>query len=201
MRTAIIVAFTLVMTLAALGGAFLVADPIECIEDRIFQATAVFNNFFATHETAKFSFMIICGLMMDTMVLAQFYRFSMFGTSWRFLMCLGTFYVFRFICQVSNTIRLLYFHKIMTYSIYFFYVATVLFQVSIRVSLGIPRLLFNYCPLWKNKRFLLFWSCRMLCHQLLRILSNWLEENEQIFCNNMCNANLSNGVIKRTLFY
>jgi hypothetical protein len=36
MRTAIIVAFTLVMTLAALGGAFLVADPIECIEDRIF---------------------------------------------------------------------------------------------------------------------------------------------------------------------
>jgi len=178
MRTAIIVAFTLVMTLAALGGAFLVADPIECIEDRIFQATAVFNNFFATHETAKFTFMIICGLMMDTMVLTQFYRFSMFGTSWRFLMCLGTFYVFRCICQVSITIRIFIYSK--NYDVFnlLFYVAIVLFQVSLRLSLGIPRLLFNYCPLWKNKRFLLFWSCWMLCNQLLRILSDWLEENE-----------------------
>jgi hypothetical protein len=37
------------MTLAALGGAFLVADPIECIEDRIFDATASLNQFFYTH--------------------------------------------------------------------------------------------------------------------------------------------------------
>jgi hypothetical protein len=35
------------MTVAALGGAFLVADPIECIEDRVFDFTAGLNNFFA----------------------------------------------------------------------------------------------------------------------------------------------------------
>lgn len=49
MRTVIVVVFTVFMTVASLGGAFLVADPIECIEDRIFDFTAGINNFFATH--------------------------------------------------------------------------------------------------------------------------------------------------------
>jgi hypothetical protein len=88
------------MTVAALGGAFLVADPIECIEDRVFDFTANINAFFAANKAAKFTFMIICGLMMDIMLLTQFYRFAMFGTSWRFLMCLGCFYILRFVCQV-----------------------------------------------------------------------------------------------------
>ncbi len=57
------------MTVAALGGAFLVADPIECIEDRVFDFTAGLNNFFAEKKAAKFTFMIVCGLMMDVMVL------------------------------------------------------------------------------------------------------------------------------------
>ncbi len=100
MRTSIVVVFTVFMTLAALGGAFLVADPIDCIEDRVFDFTAGLNEFFYTHQQAKFTFMIICGLMMDIMVLTQFYRFAMFGTTWRFLICIGFFYIFRFICQV-----------------------------------------------------------------------------------------------------
>ena len=49
MRTSIVIVFTIVMTLAALGGAFLVADPIECIEDRVFDMTASLNTYFAMH--------------------------------------------------------------------------------------------------------------------------------------------------------
>ena len=49
MRTTIVVVFTMLMTLAALGGAFLVADPIDCIEDRVFDFTAGLNTFFATN--------------------------------------------------------------------------------------------------------------------------------------------------------
>jgi len=92
------------MTAASLGGAFLVADPIECIEDRIFDLTSGLNNFFATHQSTKFTFMIICGLMMDVMVLTQFYRFAVFGSSWRFFLTLLSFYVFRGLCQVSGAI-------------------------------------------------------------------------------------------------
>ena len=97
------------MIVASLGGAFLVADPIECIEDRVFDFTAGVNNFFAENKSAKFTFMIICGLMMDIMLLTQFYRFAMFGTSWRFLMCLGSFYILRFLCQVSDSVMIVFF--------------------------------------------------------------------------------------------
>jgi hypothetical protein len=38
-----------VLTFAALGGAFLVADPIECIKDRVFDWTEGVNNFFKDH--------------------------------------------------------------------------------------------------------------------------------------------------------
>jgi len=100
MRTSVVLVFTLLMILASLGGAFLVTDPIACIEDRVFDSTAAVNAFFATHRSAKFAYMIICGLMMDIMVLTQFYRFAMYGTTWRFLICIGTFYVLRFFCQV-----------------------------------------------------------------------------------------------------
>jgi len=48
-RTAIVILFTLIMTGAALGGAFLVADPIECIEDRVFDFTSGLNTYFANN--------------------------------------------------------------------------------------------------------------------------------------------------------
>lgn len=47
------------------------------------------------HEKAKFAFMIVCGLLMDVMVLAQFYRFAIHGTTWRFPVALLLFYVLR----------------------------------------------------------------------------------------------------------
>jgi hypothetical protein len=90
--------FMCVLTFAALGGAFLVADDIPCIKDRLFDATEGINNYFKEHQAAKFTFMIICGLMMDTMVIAQFYRFAMWGTSFRLLICLAIFYGLRFLC-------------------------------------------------------------------------------------------------------
>ena len=38
-----------VLTFASLGGAFLVADDIECIKDKLFDATEGINNYFKTH--------------------------------------------------------------------------------------------------------------------------------------------------------
>lgn len=98
-RTGIVVLFVCILSLAAFGGAFLVADDIECIKDKIFDATSGINTYFKEHQAAKFTFMIICGLMMDTMVIAQFYRFAMWGTSFRLLICLLLFYGLRFLCQ------------------------------------------------------------------------------------------------------
>ena len=43
--------------------------------------------------------MIICGLMMDVMVVTLLIRFCFYGTSWRLVLALGTFYSCRAIIQ------------------------------------------------------------------------------------------------------
>jgi hypothetical protein len=48
-RTGIIIVFMCVLTFAALGGAFLVADDIPCIRDKLFDATEGINNYFKDH--------------------------------------------------------------------------------------------------------------------------------------------------------
>ena len=68
------------------------SDRVQCIDDKLFDATANLNNYFAQHKSAKHAFMIICGLMMDIMVIVSFYRFAIKGSSWRLPLALFVFY-------------------------------------------------------------------------------------------------------------
>lgn len=43
------VVFVCVLSFASLGGAFLVADDIECIKDKIFDVTEGINTYFKEH--------------------------------------------------------------------------------------------------------------------------------------------------------
>jgi len=52
---------------------FLMADTTECMEDKIFIWTQPVNDYLAMHTQLKNSMMIICGLMMDVMVLSTLY--------------------------------------------------------------------------------------------------------------------------------
>jgi hypothetical protein len=63
----IILAFLTVITLTQ---SFIISESVACIEDRVFNLTTKLNHFFERNEKAKFTFMIICGLLMDIMVLA-----------------------------------------------------------------------------------------------------------------------------------
>ena len=74
---AISVALTGVI-LAITTDAMIPVNPIECIQDNLLDATAPVNNYFADHEYAKNTFMIICGLMMDVLMLSQFFYFAFF---------------------------------------------------------------------------------------------------------------------------
>jgi hypothetical protein len=97
----IILAFLTVITLTQ---SFLVSENVGCIEDKIFNMTENLNKFFQQNEKAKFAFMIICGLMMDVMLLVQFYRFGMYGTTWRFPLTILMFYLLRAMIQVRITL-------------------------------------------------------------------------------------------------
>ncbi|CDW84832.1 surfeit locus 1 family protein [Stylonychia lemnae] len=85
---------------------FILSENIGCIEDKVFKLTSSLNEYFSDNQPAKHVFMIFCGLLMDIMVLAQFYRFAMYGTTWRFPIALLMFYILRALMQFSLMICL-----------------------------------------------------------------------------------------------
>lgn len=89
-----------VLTIATLSQDFLMAERVHCIEDKFFVWTKPLNTFLTDNIPLKHAFMIICGLLMDIMVLVSFYRFALKGSTWRFPLSLLMFYVFRGIMQV-----------------------------------------------------------------------------------------------------
>ena len=78
------------------------------MDDKLFDLTASLNTYFSTNEDVKHAFMIICGFMMDIMVLIGFYRFALHGTTWRFPLAMFSFYGFRALIQVSNLSLLIF---------------------------------------------------------------------------------------------
>lgn len=69
------------------------------MEDQVFKWTANINNYFAQNKSSRHAFMIICGGMMDLMVMVSFFRFAVKGTSWRFPLAILSFYIFRLFVQ------------------------------------------------------------------------------------------------------
>lgn len=90
------------LTVVTLTQSFLVSENIACIEDKVFNLTSKLNEYFSENYAAKHAYMIICGLLMDVMVLSQFYRFGMYGTTWRFPIALLMFYILRALIQVIS---------------------------------------------------------------------------------------------------
>lgn len=70
------------------------------MEDQVFKMTANLNTYFAQNKSTRHAFMIICGGMMDLMVLAILYQFARYGTTWRLPIASLSFYSFRLFVQV-----------------------------------------------------------------------------------------------------
>jgi hypothetical protein len=78
-----------------LSQSFLRSEDVDCLEDSLFNWTTSINDYFHTHDLQRNFFMIVCGLMMDIMVVTILVRFCFYGTSWRIIIALGSFYLFR----------------------------------------------------------------------------------------------------------
>lgn len=85
----------------SLTQAFLLNEKVACIEDKFFEWTADINQYFHENRGVKNVYLVICGLFMDIMVLTQFYRFALYGKSWRLPIAMLSFYFFRAFVQVS----------------------------------------------------------------------------------------------------
>ena len=93
---AVVIIILAVLTFVALESSLIMSPELDCIQDKIFDLTSNLNNYFAQHIAAKHTFMIICGLMMDIMIIVSFYRFALKGSTWRFPIALLIFYGVRF---------------------------------------------------------------------------------------------------------
>ena len=91
-----------VLTVVALEQNLLMSDRVECLDDKLFDITTNLNNYFTQHTSAKHAFMIICGLMMDIMVIVSFYRFALKGSTWRLPIAMLVFYGTRALVQVRK---------------------------------------------------------------------------------------------------
>ncbi len=94
-RSALVTLSVILLTIVSLTQSFLLNEKVACIEDKLFDWTEAINEYFAENAQAKNTFLIVCGLFMDIMVLTQFIRFAFYGKSWRFPLAMLAFYFFR----------------------------------------------------------------------------------------------------------
>ncbi len=57
--------------------------------------TESLNQWFLSSELRRDALLVTCSLMIDTIMLASFYRFARYGTTWRFPLALSGFYFCR----------------------------------------------------------------------------------------------------------
>ncbi|CDW72690.1 UNKNOWN [Stylonychia lemnae] len=98
-RIVLIILSIILLTVVSLSQSFLLNEKVACMEDRLFDLTEGLNSYFAQNDRMRDAFLIICGLLMDIMVLTQFYRFARYGTSWRLPIAMFAFYIFRALVQ------------------------------------------------------------------------------------------------------
>jgi len=99
-RVAVAVGAFLVIVFNSLTADMLPMEHVDCFKDFAFIATERQNQFLSENPQVKFAMMIICGLMMDFMIMLQFYRFAIHTRTWRFPIALISIYMIRFMLMV-----------------------------------------------------------------------------------------------------
>ena len=79
----------------AASGHMLPQKDIECIEDKSFIYTGGINQYFLARPWARNTFLILCGAMMDILIVSMFIYFLLFQESWRWLLAMAMFYFTR----------------------------------------------------------------------------------------------------------
>lgn len=70
-------------------------EKVSGIKDVVLMFTKPLNEYFKQHIDLRNMMLILCSTQIDVMTLVSFYRFIRYGTSWRFVLAMMVFYVFR----------------------------------------------------------------------------------------------------------
>lgn len=64
---------------------------VQCKVDFMHQMTSGLNKYMIENIETRQAYMIICGLMMDILVIMVFVIFALKGTTWRIVIAIGLF--------------------------------------------------------------------------------------------------------------
>ena len=137
LRTSFIVLHLLVCFFAVFNSDFLPHKDVKCREDFMHLYTRDLNKYFAENVETRKAYMIMCGLLMDSMVFMIFIVFALKGTTWRIVIALAVFQLTKYFCAVRlNRIILIPLVNIFD-------------AFARQLSLGLPRLPLPLCQLWQ----------------------------------------------------
>ena len=95
MRISAVVAIFISLILAMVGGVLPVYDDIDCVWDFGFEVFANANKYFLANLKYLHAFMIICGMMIDVIIVTQLVLFIITKqNTWRYFLCMVVFYSF-----------------------------------------------------------------------------------------------------------
>jgi hypothetical protein len=77
--------------MAVFNSDFLPHRDVECKIDFMHQITNELNTYMRENVETRQAYMIMCGLMMDTLVIMVFVIFAMRGTTWRIVIAITLF--------------------------------------------------------------------------------------------------------------
>jgi len=102
LRTCIVILHILVSLTAVLNSDLLPHKDVECKIDFMHQITSELNTYMKENIETRQAYMIMCGLMMDVLVIMVFVIFALRGTTWRIVIAIAFFQVLKYICAVST---------------------------------------------------------------------------------------------------
>lgn len=89
-----------VLISADINPGLLPLERVDCLEDSFFIWTDTINKYFSTNLHVRYTLMILFGLMSDTLLITQLFKWSAKGRTWRFPIALLMIYALKLIFMV-----------------------------------------------------------------------------------------------------
>lgn len=90
---------------ACVNPGLLPEEHVLCLKDLFFVWTDEANKFFEQNVNTKHILQIVFGFMMDFVLLYTFYRWAIYGKSWRLPIALTALYSLRYFFYVSTSVQ------------------------------------------------------------------------------------------------
>lgn len=104
-KSFLIISVITILTLNTIYGFAMPKGEVACLDDRLFNLTASINAYFATHSLQKQILLATSSLLIDSLIVITAIHWVLYSKTWRLVLALIFFYLFRGIVQCLFQMR------------------------------------------------------------------------------------------------